>query len=371
MTTVKLKIAELRKEKGIAQQDLANVLGVSFQSVSKWETGITMPDITLLPSIAEYFNVSVDELLGIKPLHKQAYIPRDSDNRDSFNGKTDKLYKNRKYFWNDDYLKFIIENLWHIKEPVDFIEFRCCDGSFGMKLLEILPEGSTYTGIDNEYFINKAKMNFDNTKFDVEFIVSDIYSLKTHKKYDIAICQAALRHMNKPMEVLKKMTASVKKGGLVACVEINREFENDGLYIDEISYDYLCTTFDFHKVWAKELEHEGRDYAIGMRLPFYMQQLGLKNIDIRTNDKVMYVNPEMQDYEEKVQDFIEINEWDNSFSQTAIENKVELFMNRGIDRTMAENYIKMQAKIAEYFRNTKNKKSFLKVYGFLITYGRK
>ncbi len=51
MTTVKLKIAELRREKGIGQQDLAEVLGVSFQSVSKWETGTTMPDITLLPNI--------------------------------------------------------------------------------------------------------------------------------------------------------------------------------------------------------------------------------------------------------------------------------------------------------------------------------
>lgn len=76
MSTVKLKIAELRKEKGIGQQELAEVLGVSFQSVSKWETGATMPDITLLPVIAGYFNVSVDELLGLKPLRKQAYISR-------------------------------------------------------------------------------------------------------------------------------------------------------------------------------------------------------------------------------------------------------------------------------------------------------
>jgi transcriptional regulator with XRE-family HTH domain len=53
MTMVKLKIAELRKNKRIGQQDLADVLGVSFQSVSKWENGVTMPDITLLPNIAE------------------------------------------------------------------------------------------------------------------------------------------------------------------------------------------------------------------------------------------------------------------------------------------------------------------------------
>ena len=102
MATVKLKIAELRKDKGISQQDLADVLGVSFQSVSKWETGTTMPDITLLPGIAEYFNVSVDELLGLRPLRQQAYIPRNTDHRDHWNEKANELYKNRKYFWNDD-----------------------------------------------------------------------------------------------------------------------------------------------------------------------------------------------------------------------------------------------------------------------------
>ncbi|WP_055666179.1 DNA (cytosine-5-)-methyltransferase [Desnuesiella massiliensis] len=371
MTTVKLKIAELRKAKGIGQQDLAEVLGVSFQSVSKWETGTTMPDISLLPSIAEYFNVSVDELLGLKPLRMREYIPSNTDNRDNWNGKTDKLYKNRKYFWNDDYLEFLVKHVWHIESPVDVIEFRCGEGHLGMKLLERLPKGSTYTGIDNEYFTDKAKLNFNNTELDAEFILSDIYSLDTDKKYDIAICQAALRHMNKPLEVLRKMADSVKKGGLVVCVDVNREFENDGLYIDDISYDYLCTAFDFHKVWKKELECEGRDYAIGMRLPFYMQQLGLHDIDIRMNDKVMYVNPDMQDYEEKVQDFIEIHGWDRSLSISDQEKAIELFMNRGVDRALAEAYIKMQSKIAEYFKNTESKKSFLKVQGLLITYGRK
>jgi transcriptional regulator with XRE-family HTH domain len=67
MGTIKLKIAELRKEKGSTQAELAEFLGVSFQSVSKWENGTTMPDITFLPNLAEYFEISVDELLGLKP----------------------------------------------------------------------------------------------------------------------------------------------------------------------------------------------------------------------------------------------------------------------------------------------------------------
>lgn len=147
MTAVKLKVAELRKRKGIGQQELAEVLGITYQAVSKWETGITMPDIMLLPAMAEYFEVSVDELLGLKPLKQQSYIPRDSDNRDNCIPGSDKLYKNRKYFWNNDYLEFIINQVWKIGSPVNIIEFRCGAGYFGKQVLNLLPKGSTYTGV--------------------------------------------------------------------------------------------------------------------------------------------------------------------------------------------------------------------------------
>jgi len=370
MATVKLKVAELRKEMGIGQQNLADVLGVSFQTVSKWETGVTMPDITLLPNIAEYFDVSVDELLGLKPLHQQEYKPSNTDNHDTSNGKEDNLYKNRKYFWNDDYLEFLVRNIWKVALPVDVIEFRCCESYLGQQLLEILPKGSSYTGIDNEYFTDKAKLIFANTEYNTNFLISDIYSFETDKKYDIAIIQAGLRHMNRPIEVLKKMIASVKKGGLIICIDVNREFENDGLYIEDMDYDFLCTAFDFHKIWKKELEFEGRDYAIGMRLPFYMRQLGLHDVDVRMNDKVWYVNPEMQNYEQEVQDFMDIYGWDKSYNSTNSEQTIEYFMNRGVDRAQAEAYIVRKDRIANNFKR-QGKKSFLHVQGLLITYGRK
>lgn len=55
-------IRSLRKEKGIGQDVLASQLGVTVQAVSKWETGGSMPDITLLPQIAQYFGVTMEEL---------------------------------------------------------------------------------------------------------------------------------------------------------------------------------------------------------------------------------------------------------------------------------------------------------------------
>ncbi len=56
-----------RKEKGITQEELANHLGISKPAVSKWESGQSFPDIMLLPLLAAYFNISVDQLIGYEP----------------------------------------------------------------------------------------------------------------------------------------------------------------------------------------------------------------------------------------------------------------------------------------------------------------
>lgn len=61
------KLAAKRKEKGITQDELAAYIGVSKASVSKWETGQSYPDITFLPQLATYFNISIDELIGYEP----------------------------------------------------------------------------------------------------------------------------------------------------------------------------------------------------------------------------------------------------------------------------------------------------------------
>ena len=57
-----------RKKKDLTQEQLADILGVSFQSVSKWERGEGYPDMELLPVIAEYFGITVDELMGMKEI---------------------------------------------------------------------------------------------------------------------------------------------------------------------------------------------------------------------------------------------------------------------------------------------------------------
>ena len=61
-------IMTLRKANGLTQEQLASALGISFQAVSKWETGNSCPDISTLPLLADLFSVTVDQLIGRVPL---------------------------------------------------------------------------------------------------------------------------------------------------------------------------------------------------------------------------------------------------------------------------------------------------------------
>lgn len=63
-----------RKLKNLTQEQLADILGVSFQSISKWERGEVYPDIELLPTIAEYFSITTDELMGMKEIRDSADV---------------------------------------------------------------------------------------------------------------------------------------------------------------------------------------------------------------------------------------------------------------------------------------------------------
>lgn len=63
--TIGENIKIIRKYKDITQEQLAEMLGVSCQSVSRWELGVCYPDMELLPALAEIFEVTIDKLLGV------------------------------------------------------------------------------------------------------------------------------------------------------------------------------------------------------------------------------------------------------------------------------------------------------------------
>ena len=67
-------LKRLRKEKDLTQDELAGFLGISFQAISKWERGDGYPDITFLPVLANFFNVTIDELVGMDEIRNAERI---------------------------------------------------------------------------------------------------------------------------------------------------------------------------------------------------------------------------------------------------------------------------------------------------------
>lgn len=66
MENIGLKISELRKSNNMTQMELADKMNISFQAVSNWERGNSMPDISKLPELAQLFGVTIDEILEEK-----------------------------------------------------------------------------------------------------------------------------------------------------------------------------------------------------------------------------------------------------------------------------------------------------------------
>ena len=175
MNKISLRIADLRKKAKVTQQELADSIGVSFQTISKWETGVNLPDITVLPLLAEYFKVSTDQLLGLKPLDGETYIPEKTATKEFWNQKLEYLLRTRKSYWNDDYTRFLISQVWKIDQPVSVLDCGCGYGFLGLLLLPYLPEGSTYTGIDfAEDLIKKGKVLFESQKLEADFLCENV-----------------------------------------------------------------------------------------------------------------------------------------------------------------------------------------------------
>ncbi len=74
-----LKIKQLRQKHGFTQESLASLLEISSQSISKWETGLTLPDISLLPKLSEIFGITIDELFDLSIDQKLSRIENKLD----------------------------------------------------------------------------------------------------------------------------------------------------------------------------------------------------------------------------------------------------------------------------------------------------
>ena len=113
------RLKENRLKLGLTQEQLANKVGVSYQSVSKWERDDGLPDITLLPRIALCFGITVDELIGCdeqtREEDKQDFFKRFRDIPDSFEGWESRLFLAKEYYrkFPDDY-----DIIWTLEDAI-------------------------------------------------------------------------------------------------------------------------------------------------------------------------------------------------------------------------------------------------------------
>ena len=207
--------------------------------------------------------------------------------------------------------------------------------------------------------------------YPAKWIHGDFITYPFIEKYDLVICQCVLRHVDQPFTFLKKMKEAAQDGGLVIAMEPNRETECDSLYIDRLDYGALCSRNGLRKVWKTEFEHQGRDYAVAVRLPHMMKKIGLSHIESRMNDHVQFAFGDARGGEKLSEDLLEINERNEPLSEADLKARTDYLINHGMNREEAVGFCQNQQKTGENVRMLRENLAYTQLPSMVITFGRK
>ncbi|MGM1045904.1 MAG: methyltransferase domain-containing protein [Bacillota bacterium] len=240
------------------------------------------------------------------------------------------LRKTRWLYYNDDYLDFLVKGVWKIDKPVNIIDYGCGYGFLGLKLLPLLPEGSTYTGIDKGTdLINQAKEIFLNLPYSTEFKVVDIEEMDAQPMYDIAMCHAFLLHMTDSREIVQKMIDHVLDNGKVICFEPHWIANSSNYYVDGLDQCQYIRLGILQKMFEEDSRRNGKDGNIGMQLPIILSQLGLNNVECRVSDRVNFLDQNM-DLKNKEKLFDSLREEGLGKEPECLKDTLNNLMSRGL-----------------------------------------
>jgi len=215
--------------------------------------------------------------------------------------KLEQLRRTRYKYHNDDYLEFLVDRVWKLHQPCRLLDCGCGFGYMGLKLLPLLPAGSTYTGVDEAVeLLDEARAIFANLPYETNFIEADIHAVPLEDDtFDVALSHTVLMHLEHPQKALAEMVRLTRPGGLVITCESNWNAVNALTHIHEL--DKLDTTdLGFlQRLFARDHKATGRDGNIGAKMPLLLHQAGLKNIDARITDAVRCLFPPLDTDEKK------------------------------------------------------------------------
>ncbi|HDX9629037.1 TPA: class I SAM-dependent methyltransferase [Bacillus cereus] len=211
-----------------------------------------------------------------------------------WNSKLTYLKNTRDLYYNDDYVSFLVNTVWKITKPVHIVDFGCGYGYLGLVLLPLLPAGSKYTGIDSgETLLAEARELFRLLPYESEFLEGDAIEIELNNTYDIAICHAFLLHMSSPKTMLHKMMHSVKRNGKIICFEPHWISNMSSYSLGGENQSEIIRLGALQKLFESDTQRSGKDGNIGMKIPMFLSELGVKNIQCRVSDKVNFLDSNM------------------------------------------------------------------------------
>ncbi|KAF6659339.1 class I SAM-dependent methyltransferase [Paenibacillus polymyxa] len=263
--------------------------------------------------------------------------------------KIDYLRNTRWLYYNDDYLEFLIQKMWKINKPVEIVDYGCGFGYLGLKLLPLLPNGSTYTGIDKGMeLIKQANEIFSKLSYNAEFIECDIEKVELEKKYDIAVSHAFLLHMPNPKSVLQKMLDSVQDNGMVICFEPHWIGNMADYYLDGIEPSDVIRLGILQELYERDHKRTAKDGNIGIQIPIMLSQLGLRNVGCRVSDKVNFLDQNM-DTESKNMLYSSLKEEGLGQEPNDISEVLKNLLARGLNEMEAQKQYEAEATFSEEF----------------------
>lgn len=244
--TIGANIARLRRERRMTQEALAEQLHVSFQAVSKWENGQTLPDIAVLARIAEIMQTSIDSLAG-HPVRPQVLTPYQQ------------WYDTEEYYWgtrpSDMCLQIL--SLLPPDRPLRLLDIGCGEGKDAVFMARcgyaVSAFDITQTGID------KTRRLADRAGVYVDAFVADVNEFRPEQEYDILFSSGVLHYIRPELraDIFSAYQAHTSVNGLHALnVFVPKPFIAPPPEV-EVSYDWHSgELFALYRDWKHEVAAE-------------------------------------------------------------------------------------------------------------------
>lgn len=262
-------IRALRLKHQKTQAELANAIGVQYQTVSKWETATTTPDIAMLPRIADFFHITIDELFGRKQVGCSGSVP---ENQTEFLLNTyAQMFAPEAGPWNlsveNKYLEYrfadFFEKHFCVEEETNICNIGIGAGAWDLYLSYRLKKGSL-TSIDQLEICCKQleqRLLCEGNPNDVRVICSNAMALEFDKVFDIVtmVGTTAIESGN-GLELLNKAIGFVKDGGAIYYQSLDENedcnavlqtaYQNNmklAAFLEDDAYGFLCRYYKLER----------------------------------------------------------------------------------------------------------------------------